>query len=116
MSDVLMTVIVTAENVELARRLALLLSPTGGQGFVSAAYGPPGAAEPTHWVSYGWMDEQFFGVMNNVTALYTLARYLGDPVTPQECAKLVAESVVTLDYAGEAFAELGVVPLVELAG
>jgi hypothetical protein len=51
--------IVPAQHVELARTIAATLDPAGSQGLFTTPLGPIGSTDITHYVSTGFVAENF---------------------------------------------------------
>lgn len=109
MTDVLRTIIIPAAHVELARSLALALSPVGGRDMFVVELAPPFTPDPgktqvensrarraynppaTHYISSGPIDAQFDALLRNAAMLHGAAP-LADLETIQA---LVAAADVT---------------------
>ena len=59
MSLVFQTYIVPDESVVDARQIAVTLAGSEGEGMWTTPLSADGAAPATHWISTGWVDEQF---------------------------------------------------------
>lgn len=89
MSDVFATFIVPAGKAERARRIAGALSP-GGVGMWMRGASPTGQPPATHYVSSGWVSEQFVPPTKDGALLHAAAQQAKDPATRAECDELVA--------------------------
>jgi len=99
--------IVTQENVMLARYLAGTFGPSS-QGMFNDPLQPlAGSAEPTHYISVGRVDRPFADMLASPAALVAGAAALGVPVEPDVATKLLATSDVSEEEGATALARLG---------
>ena len=67
--QVLSTMIVPASLVEQVRALAVALAGDAAAGMWTTALSPTGQFPATHYVSSGYIDEQFAGIISSPDAL-----------------------------------------------
>lgn len=91
-----MTAVVKADTVTLARSLAAGLSG-GGTGMFTAGLSPTGEGTPTHYISTGYIGEEFLPLMTDAAALHEACSAAGSQVTLSQCEALVASSSVSQD-------------------
>lgn len=68
MTDVFVTIIIPAAEVEAARELAATIP--GGQGMFTAALSPTGSAPATHYISSGHIFQEFADLLPLTTVEY----------------------------------------------
>lgn len=107
MSDVFRTMIVPADLAPLARALAAGLSP-GGVDMFLVPLSPTGAEPATHYVSTGYIGQQFAEAIASPETLHAACVEAGASVTLEQCAALIAQSDVSEDDPFTAFERVGV--------
>lgn len=127
------TMIVPADQVDLARSICATLAPSGGFAMFSVGLSPTGQAPATHYVSTGYIDADFAELMPLQEWTQSDGWDVGDPVSPGQPAVVVTlcaeagfettvEAVETLFLASDvteqepfvAFARLGLVMVQEV--
>lgn len=73
------------------------------------ALAPEGAAEPTHYISTGMIEDLFLSCVTDAGALYAACQAAGADVTQAQCDALVAQSDVSDEPPLAAMARLGLV-------
>lgn len=126
MADAFRTLICTAADAPLARAIAASFGP-GGEGMWTTGLSADGAAPATHYVSTGYIPEQFAYLVpcqtwamdeqgqwvetgeipGNPQAVYQLAQDAGIECTQAEIDALFADSDVTEQEPFTAFGRLG---------
>lgn len=71
MADILVTIICSAESVELARETAAEFS--GGAGMFTTALYAPGNPEPTHYISSGNTPEEIISALTGICEISELS-------------------------------------------
>lgn len=98
--------IVPASLAPLARELAVAMSPSDVDMFVSPL-SPTGFAPATHFISSGMLDSDFAGLLVDDKALYGSVSKAGASVTQAECTALVYGSDVSTESTSTAMDRLG---------
>lgn len=81
MADIHITIIVADEDVEMARAIAAALSPAGFAEF-RVGIRPAGDTGPaTHWLTSGWLGDQFVALAEDPAALAQVCAQLKLPYT-----------------------------------
>jgi hypothetical protein len=111
---VLRCMIVTAAMAPVARAFAAEFGP-GGTGMWTVPLGPPGATEPTHFISSGFIDKRIADALGSAEALQAGAAAFDVEIPLEVCAQMLAAGHIsdiseTLD-ARPCMEALGVVPL-----
>ena len=70
--NVLRTIIVPAGMVTAARQLGTEIAP-GGRGMYVTGLSPTGLPPATHYVSSGWIEEQFAAILNDGLMIHNAA-------------------------------------------
>lgn len=81
--------IVTAAMAPVARAFAAEFGP-GGTGMWTVPLGPPGATEPTHFVSSGFIDKQIADALGSAEALQAGAAAFDVEIPLDVCAQMLA--------------------------
>lgn len=118
------TMIVPAEQVALARSICSTLAPTGGVGMFDVPLSADGGAPATHYVSTGYLDDEFAQLMplteypaegdpvvvsaGDPAAVAALCADAGLAMTEAEVGALFAAADVTVQEPFVAFARLAV--------
>jgi hypothetical protein len=97
MSQIFRTLIVPKESVELARFICEKLAGTPGAGMFIRGLSVDGKAPATHFVSSGFISEQFSGALQNPKIILTALKKLDPPVSVdiEDIKKLLASSIVS---------------------
>jgi hypothetical protein len=125
MADSFLTLIVTADHVDLARNLAASFGP-GGAGMWTTPLSASGAEPASHYVSSGMLPAEFADMVptqtwelvdglwtmtsstpGNAAAVYYVAQQQGVECTLEEVTDTLATSDVTEQPPFTAFARLG---------
>ena len=109
MNKVFRTVIVTAAIAPTARQLAEAVP--AGLGMFVAAYSPTGAEPATHFVSEGWIEEQFAVALGSPEALVAMLAAVGVTMTLANAQALLSQATVSELPASEVLAEMGLMPV-----
>ena len=112
MSEIQITMIVLATHVELARTIAYSLSSRAAGMFV-AGLSATGNDPATHYVSSGWIAQQFVTVVSNANIMFAACQSVGLSTTLEECQDLVTSSVVSAEDPFLIFDQLGLKPIPE---
>jgi hypothetical protein len=108
-AKVFRTMIVTAGIVPTARQLAEAVP--AGLGMFVAAYSPTGTEPATHFVSEGWIEEQFAIALESPEALVAMLAAVGVTMTLTDAEALLSQATVSELPASEVLAEMGLVPV-----
>lgn len=108
-AKVFRTMIVTAGIAPTARQLAESLP--AGLGMFMAAYSPTGSAPATHYVSEGWIEEQFAIALESPEALVAMLADAGVTMPLANATALLSQATVSLWDAQTVLAEMGLVPV-----
>ena len=88
MADVHITIIVADEDVAMARAITAALSPAGFAEF-RVGIRPVGDTGPaTHWLTSGWLGEQFVALAEDPAALAKVCAQLKLPYTEAQLTKM----------------------------
>lgn len=104
--DVYRCMIVPASLVVLARNLASGLS-AGGVGMFTTGLSATGTGSATHYVSSGYIKEEFANCIASGETLHAACVEAGANVTLAQCNALVTQSDVSEEEPFTAFARLG---------
>ena len=127
MTDVYRCMVVRAEDVDLARAIAVGISPVAGDNMWMDAYSASGTAPATHYISTGYIGPEWEVLMplqswtrdengdwvltdsypGDPVALYAACQQYGVQVTQQQILDLFAHSDVTTQEPAEALARMG---------
>lgn len=84
MADIHITIIVADQDVAMARAIAAALSPAGFAEF-RVGTRPVGSKDPaTHWLTSGWLGEQFVALAEDPEALAQVCAQLKLPYTADQ--------------------------------
>jgi type IV secretory pathway TrbL component len=108
-NKVFRTMIVTAAIAPTARQLAEAVP--AGLGMFVAAYSPTGVAPATHFVSEGWIEEQFAIALESPEALVAMLAAVGVTMTLTDAQGLLSQATVSPLSATEVLAEMGLLPV-----
>ena len=108
-AKVFRTMIVTAAIAPMARQLAEAVP--AGLGMFVAAYSPTGAAPATHYVSEGWIEEQFATALESPEALVAMLAEVGVTMPLTDAEALLSQATVSELPASEVLAEMGLMPV-----
>lgn len=108
-AKVFRTMIVTAAIAPTARQLAEAVP--AGMGMFVAAYSPTGSAPATHYVSEGWIEEQFAVALESPAALVEMLADVGVTIPLANAQALLSQATVSELPASEVLAEMGLVPV-----
>lgn len=93
--DLHYTLIVTDADAETARTISATLSTTAGTQEFRIPLRPTGDTGPaTHWLTSGWLGEQFIALTQDADALHAVCKQVGLPYTRDELAGVLSRSVV----------------------
>jgi len=126
-TDVYRTMVVRAEDVALARAIAVGISPVAGANMWNVAVSPTGADPITHYWDSGYIGPEWEVLMplqtyardengnwvladsyaGDPVALYAACQQYGVQVTQQQIADLFNHSDVTTQEPAEALARMG---------
>lgn len=104
------TMIIPARLVDLARALAAGLSG-GGAGMFVRGLSATGQPPATHYVSSGFISEQFGPLLTDAGLLHGACEAAGAAVTAVQCEELVASADVSYEDPYAAFERLALVLL-----
>ena len=93
-AKVFRTMIVTAAIAPTARQLAEAVP--AGLGMFVAAYSPTGAAPATHYVSEGWIEDQFAVALESPEALVAMLAAVGVTMPLTDAEALLSQATVSL--------------------
>lgn len=94
MADVHINIRVADQDVEMARAIAAALSPAGFAEF-RIPLRPAGSAGPaTHWLTSGWLGEQFVALARDPQLLYVVTQQVGLPYTLDSLQAMHARAVI----------------------
>lgn len=113
MSKVFCTMVANSTVVSAVRQLAHAMPAS--MGMFMASYSPTGSKPATHFVSEGWIEEEFANAMGNPASLVDIVLSAGVALSIEEASFILANSVVSTRPAAELLQELGVVPVQEEA-
>lgn len=109
------TIIVLAENVELARKLAMHLEPYSALDMFCCPLSETGNHPASHYASSGMIGECFQNIFENANALFYASNSGSDSIVSHEqCEKLLNSSDVSEDQPFDAFNRLGLVILPDI--
>ena len=108
-AKVFRTMIVTAAIAPTARQLAEAVP--AGLGMFVAAYSPTGAAPATHYVSEGYIEEQFAVALESPEALVAMLSAVGVTMPLTDAEALLSQATVSLVDAQTVLAEMGLMPV-----
>ena len=127
MTDVYRCMVVRAEDVDLARAIAVGISPVAGAGMWIGKHSPTGQEPATHYADSGYIGPEWEVLMplqtyardengdwvladsyaGDPVALYAACQQYGVQVTQQQIADLFNNSDVTTQEPAEALARMG---------
>ncbi len=107
MADAFRTLIVPTANVELARAIAASFGP-GGEGMWTTPLSPTGADPATHYISTGYVPEQFANLLTDPVAVYDAATVQGVETTQEAVDELMAAADISDEEPFVAMGRLGV--------
>lgn len=127
MTDVYRNMLVTDANVQVARGIAVGISPVGGANMWVVPFSPTGELPATHWFSSGYIGPEWEVLMPLQTyardengdwvladsypgqpqELFAACQQYGVQVTQQQIDDLFATSDVTTQEPAEALARMG---------
>lgn len=108
-AKVFRTMIVSAAIAPTARQLAEAVP--SGLGMFVAAYSPTGAEPATHYVSEGWIEEQFAVALESPEALVAMLAAVGVTMTLTDAEAPLSLATVSPLSATEVLAEIGLMPV-----
>ena len=108
-AKVFRTMIVTAAIAPTARQLAEAVP--AGLGMFVAAYSPTGVAPATHYVSEGYIEEQFAVALESPEALVAMLAAVGVTMPLTDAEALLSQATVSLVDAQTVLAEMGLMPV-----
>jgi hypothetical protein len=111
MAKTFRTLIVSAQIAPFARQLSAGLP--AGFGMFVAAYSPTGAAPATHFVSEGWIDEEFAAALASPEALVAMLAAYGQALPLAQAQGILAQAIVEERDALTVLSELGLLPVGE---
>jgi hypothetical protein len=103
------TMIVSAGIAAMARKLSA--AAPAGLGMFVAAYSPTGAAPATHYVSEGWIEEQFATALESPAALVEMLAEASVTMPLANATALLSQATVSVSPASEVLAAMGLVPV-----
>ena len=110
MAELFRTIIIPAQHITLARTIAASFGP-GGVGMFTTPLAPPDATTPTHFISSGYIPEQFVAMIppmqTNPNLIYSFIQQNGIDCTLQDIQGLFTTSDVSADEPFAAMARLG---------
>lgn len=80
MADIHITIIIADQDAEMARTIAATLSPAGSAEF-RVPLRPLGDGPATHWLTSGWLGEQFVELAQDPAKLAQVCAQVGLPYT-----------------------------------
>ena len=104
--DIFRTLIVTADSAPLAREIAASFGP-GGEGMWVTPLSADGQDPASHYISSGYIPEQFASLLTDATAVYQAAVVQGVICTLAEVEAVLATSDISEDEPFAAMARLG---------
>jgi hypothetical protein len=105
--DIFRTLIVDAANVALAREIAASFGP-GGMAMWTTPLSPTGDEPATHYISSGYVPEEFANLLTDPVAVFEAATAQGVECTQDDVDALFAAADVTEQEPFTAMARLGV--------
>lgn len=108
-AKVFRTMIVSAAIAPTARQLAEAVP--AGLGMFVAAYSPTGTEPATHYVSEGWIEEQFAIALESPEALVEMLAEVGVTMPLANAQALLSQATVSELPASDVLAEMGLVPV-----
>lgn len=103
--------IVTAGIAPTARALAAALP--AGLGMFVAGYSPTGSAPATHYVSDGYIEEDFAAALSTPEALVAMLATAGQTMPLAQASVLLSQAIVDEREASEVLVEMGLLPVSE---
>lgn len=73
MKETYRNIIVSNEFVELARKITETLAPVGGKGMYTTPLSSTGEESATHWISSGYIDEDYANLLPLVEWKYEIS-------------------------------------------
>lgn len=104
--DIFRTLIVTADSAPLAREIAASFGP-GGKGMWTTPLSADGLEPASHYISSGYIPEQFASLLTDAAAVHQAAVAQGVICTLAEVEAVLATSDVSEDEPFAAMARLG---------
>lgn len=104
--DIFRTMIVQANDVELARDIAASFG-SGGEGMWTTPLSSTGFYPATHYISTGYIPEQLAHLLTDAQALYDLAVAQGVDCTLAQVEELLADTDATEEEPFVALERLG---------
>lgn len=94
MADIHINIMVADQDVSTARTIAAALSPAGFSEF-RIPLRPIGDTGPaTHWLTSGWLGEQFVALARDPDALYAVTSGAGLPYTLDQLKAMHERAVI----------------------
>lgn len=106
MADTFKTLIVTASTAPLARQIAASFG-VGGAGMWTTPLSADGQEPATHFVSSGYIPEQFAALTGDAAAVYAHCQNVGIDCTLADVEAVIAAADVTEEEPFTAFGRLG---------
>ncbi len=107
MADTNTNIVIVDGDVQIARTIAATLSPVAGANeFRVGLRAKDGKGAATHWITSGWLNEQFVAMTKDADALYGVCRQYKLPYTRDQLAGIIKRSVVRSVYETDALALL----------
>jgi hypothetical protein len=108
-NKVFRTMIVSAAIAPTARQLAEAVP--AGLGMFVAAYSPTGTEPATHFVSEGWIEEQFAVALESPEALVAMLAAVGVTMPLADAQGLLSQATVSELPASDVLAAMGLMPV-----
>lgn len=97
MADIHISIVVTDADVEIPRTIGATLAPLTGTQEFRCPLRPKGATGPaTHWMTSGWLGEQFVQLVESPEALHAVCQQVGLPYTLEHLQGVKDRAVVRL--------------------
>lgn len=106
--DIFRTLIVAAIDAPLAREIAASFGP-GGAGMWTTALSADGTEPATHYISSGYIPEQFANLLTDPVGVYEAATAQGVTTTQDAVDDIFANADISDEEPFSAMARLGLV-------
>ena len=106
MADTFQTLIVTADSAPLAREIAASFGP-GGARMWTTPLSSDGTDPASHYISSGYIPEQFANLLTDPVAVYEIAIAQGVICTQDDVDAIFANADISTDEPFEAMGRLG---------
>jgi hypothetical protein len=106
--DIYRTLIVTADSAPLAREIAASFGP-GGVGMWTTPLSSDGAEPASHYISSGYIPEQFAALLTDPVAVYQAVTAQGVETTQEAIDAVFANADISEEEPFSAMARLGLV-------